>query len=461
MNMKKITGIEKILIVDSDRDYVSRLSKVLMKDNRREVLYSANEEKTLVQLKENPDIKLVLIDDSIKRYEFEHISNYIKKRIGTKILIISDQAGNILESEVINKLDIDSIKNCIIAQLSDYDKFAKYSEISQTSSRQEIEYLIGKGKVISKVLDKVEKYAKMDKPVLIEGETGTGKELIANYLHKLSARKNMVIVNCGILSEELAACELFGSVKGAFTDARDRPGKLDAADGGTLFLDEFNSLPLDVQVKLLRFIECGTYTKVGDTVGHHTNARIIAAGNESFKKLVEKGKFRQDLFERFIKTVYVPTLKERIEDIDYFVDRFIAEENKIQGKTTSISNEARKLLTGHEWYGNIRQLKNFITMLVVEVEADSYSKENIIKPQLVWECFDECQQKKTDNSPKNDSPEEDYTLQTACETAHAIAAEKAIKRALVKTGGNNNEAIKLLDISRGNYYSLKKKFGIR
>ena len=462
--MKKIAGMGKILIVDSDTDYFSRLSKVLMhlmhKNNNLKVLYSANEEKALIQLKENPDIKLVLMDDSIKRYEFEHISSYIKKHLRTKILIISGRVGNTTEPEVVNKSDIDNIKTCISAQLDDYDKFAKKLEISKTSLRQDIEYVMGGGKLISKVLNRVEKYANIDKPVLIEGETGTGKELVANYLHKLSARKNMITVNCGISSKELAASELFGSVKGAFTDAQDRQGKVEAADGGILYLDELNALSPDVQVQLLRFIEYGTYTKVGDTVEHRANVRIIGAGNESFQKLVENGKFRLDLFERFIRVVYVPTLKERFEDIDYFIDRFIAEENKTQGKTASISNEARKLLTDHEWTGNIRQLKNFIAILVIEVETDRHSKEDIINPQLVRECFDECQQKKTGDSPKNDSPAEDYTLHTACEAAYNNAAKKAIGRALIKAGGNNNEAIRLLGISRGTYYSLKKKFRI-
>jgi transcriptional regulator with PAS, ATPase and Fis domain len=425
------------------------------KDNRLEILYSANEEKTLIQLKEHPDIKLVLIDDSIKRYEFEHISSYIKKRLRTKILIISDQAGNIFDTEVINKLDIDNIKNCIIAQLDDYNKFAKDFEISKTSSRQDIEYLMGRGRVISEVLNRVEKYALVDKPLLIEGATGTGKELIAEYLCKLSGRKNMISVNCGSFSKDLIAGELFGSKKGAFTDAQDKKGFVEEADGCILFLDEFNSLPLNAQANLLRLIENKTFFRIGDTVVRKTNVRIIAASNKSCTELMKQGELRQDLHKRFIKTIYIPTLEERIEDIDYFIDRFIAEENKTLCKNVSISDEARKILTGHDWPGNIRQLKNFIEVLVLEVEADSHSKEDIIKPQLILECFD-IPAKKADNSPK-----EDYTLQTACKTAHAIAAEKAIKRALVKTGGNNNEAIKLLNISRGNYYSLKKKFGIK
>jgi transcriptional regulator with PAS, ATPase and Fis domain len=454
--MKKTAEIEKVLIVGSDTDHVSRLSEFLMrimhkKDDRLKVLYSEDEEKTLTQLKENPDIKLVLIDDSIKRNEFEHISSYIRKCPKIKILILSDQAGNTSEPKVVNKLDIDSIKTSIIAYLDDYDKLAKDSEILKTSSRQKIEYLMGRGKVISKVFDEVEMYAKVDKPILIEGATGTGKELIADYLYRLSARKNMITINCGTLSKELATNELFGSVKGAFTGAQNMKGKVEAVNGGILFLDEFNSLPLDIQVNLLRLMENHTFIRVGDTVERAANIRIIAAANKSCRELVVKGELRQDLYERFINTIYVPTLNERIEDIDYFIDRFISEENKTQDKTVSISNEARKLLAGHEWLGNIRQLKNVITKLVIEVKADSYSREYIIQPQLIRECFNKPQYNTTVNVS-----EDDYTLQTA----YKITAEKAIRRALDKTKGNNEKAIKLLGISHGTYFNLKKKLGL-
>jgi transcriptional regulator with PAS, ATPase and Fis domain len=334
--------------------------------------------------------------------------------------------------------------------ISNCDKIAEDSGISKTSLRQEIEYRMGKGKVISEVLDKVEKYAKTDQPVLIEGATGTGKELIANYLCRLSSRKK-ITVNCGSLSRELANSELFGSVKGAFTDARDTKGKVEAADGGILFLDEFNSLPLDVQANLLRLIEHNTFTKVGDIVEHKANVRIIAAGNKSFKESVTRGELRLDLYERFIKTIYVPTLKERIEDIDYFIDRFIAEENKALGKNVSISNAARNFLINCNWPGNVRQLKNFITTLIIEAEMDRQSKKYVIQPQSVRECFNERCQNNFDNIP-----EDDYTLQTAYDTAE----KKAILRALDKTGGNNEKAIELLGVSHGNYYNLKKKLGI-
>jgi Nif-specific regulatory protein len=317
-------------------------------------------------------------------------------------------------------------------------------------ARREIEYLMGTGKVISKVLDRVEKYASIDKPLLLEGATGTGKELIADYLCRLNAQKK-ITVNCGTLSKELANSELFGSMKGAFTGAQDMKGKVEAADGGVLFLDEFDSLPLDVQVNLLRLMENNTFTRVGDTVERKTNVRIIAASNKSCAELVEKSELRQDLYERFIKVIYIPTLKERIEDIDYFIDQFIDKENKTPGKNVSISDEARKILTGHDWTGNIRQLKNFIETLVIEVEPDELSGKYIIEPQLVRICFNE----RLQNTIFNIS-EDNYTLQTACD----IATKKAILRALDKTNGNNEEAIKLLEVSHGNYYNLKKKLRI-
>jgi DNA-binding NtrC family response regulator len=241
------TQTEKILVVDGDTDYTCRLSKLLLshfqhKKNKLEILIAKNEEEARMQLKEISDIKLVLLDDSREYYDFNHIFNHITKDLKIQILIISCQAENISEQKTVNKWDQDSIKTSIDIKLSNYDK------ITKTSLRQDVEYLMGKGKVISAVFDQVEKYAKIDKPVLIEGETGTGKEIIVNYLSKLSARDKIINVNCGSFSKDLAASELFGSVKGAFTDAQNKKGFVEEAEGGILFLDEFNSLPLDVQV---------------------------------------------------------------------------------------------------------------------------------------------------------------------------------------------------------------------
>jgi transcriptional regulator with PAS, ATPase and Fis domain len=417
------TTLEKILVIDGETDYICTLS-----DCYQHILGASNEEEVRIQLKENPDIKLVLLNNSIER--FDHILKRITKDPKIKVLITSDQAENISEQEFVYKLDFESMKTAIDVQLNNYNTIAKDTKTAKSLLRQGIENLMGKGKVISAVIDKVEQYARIDEPLLIEGKTGTGKELIANYIYKLSGRKNMITINCSTIPKELANSELFGSVKGAFTDAQNKKGLIEAADGGILFLDEFNSLLHDCQAYLLRFIEYKTFTRAGDTVERKADVRIIVAGNVSFTESVMKGELRRDLYERFVKTLYIPTLQERIEDIGHFIDRFIVEENEKQGKTVIISNEARKLLADYDWTGNICQLKNRITMLVIETEPDNNRpKKCVIKPQAVREYFNEHYQ-----NTLIDIPEDDYTLKTAYSVACDSAARKAIIQALTKTG---------------------------
>jgi two-component system NtrC family response regulator/two-component system response regulator AtoC len=325
------------------------------------------------------------------------------------------------------------------------------AENFKSVARKEIEEKMGHGKVIVKVFDQIEKYAKTDVPILFEGETGTGKELIANYLWKNSSRKDMRTLNCGSLSSELADSELFGHKKGSFTGAdSDTIGLVKTMDNGILFLDEINSLPLEVQVKLLRVIENGTFIRKGDTTESKVNVRIIAAGNKSFQNLIEKGEFREDLYERFRKRIYVPNLKERIEDIDHFIDHFIDDESNQQGKKVFISKEARKILSESDWERNVRQLKNTIANMVTEVEMDNKTKTFLIRPELVRECL-----KETGRS-KSEIPNNDFTLQTAIDRV----TKQAILRALEKTGGHNEQAIKELRIARGTYYKEKERLGI-
>jgi two-component system response regulator HydG len=483
---KKLEGLEKILVVDDNRIYTNRLSKFKAgfdhKENKLNVLVATDKEGARTLLNENPDIKLVLLNGSMERNDFENILGYIRKDMKTcvQIVTISGSIENIPKQEIVDKYSPadfidrqgsdDRVKACIIACLDKYDKLAeieiaKISKISKTPARLDIESLMGKGKVISEVFEQVEKYAKMNNSILIEGATGTGKELIANYLSKLSDKK-IVPVDCSTLVKEVVASELFGSVKGAFTDAVNKKGFVEEAEGGILFLDEINYLPLDTQAKLLRLIENKVFTKVGDPVEHKANVRIIAAGNESFEELIANGKFREDLYERFSGIIYLPTLKERIEDIVFFIDRFLLEKNKALDKTVTISSEARKALITYDWPRNIRQLKNFIEVLVVKVDIDRQSGKGIIQLQLVQECFNrhtvqrQLPQKGFNTPQENKTenvPEDDYTLQAA----YDCAAKTAILRALDKTGGNNTKTIELLCISHGKYFYLKKKLELK
>jgi len=207
--------------------------------------------------------------------------------------------------------------------------------------------------------------AESDSSVLIQGETGTGKELLARAIHDLSPRrgKPFVAVNCGALPDTLLESELFGYRKGAFTDAtRDKPGYFETAEGGTLLLDEIGDLSAAFQVRLLRVLQDRTYQPLGATEPKKANVRIMAATNRDITDLVEKGVFRKDLFYRVnVIRLDLPPLRERKEDIPMLVKHFIGKLNRLQGKAiTGITQEALFLLMAHDHPGNIRELENII-----------------------------------------------------------------------------------------------------
>jgi transcriptional regulator with PAS, ATPase and Fis domain len=323
-------------------------------------------------------------------------------------------------------------------------------------ARKQIEGIMGKGKVISDVFRRIETYAKQDCSLLIEGETGVGKKEIVTYLHSISPRRNykLVIIDCGAISESLIETELFGCIKGAYTDAKiDKKGKIEIANGGILFLDEINSLSIDLQKKLLRVIQEKEITRVGDTKPIKVDVRIIAAGNENFRDLVRNKRFRRDLYERFVDTIRIPTLEERAEDMDFFIDKFIEEKSNELGKQgVRIDKEARKMLKNHQWEGNVRELIHFIHKLVSFVEQENGAKTYIISPELLREyCLPESLITKEET---NDNEHLSW------ETALNITRKNIIEQALKETKGNHEEAIKLLKMSRSSYFEWKKKLGI-
>ncbi len=212
------------------------------------------------------------------------------------------------------------------------------------------------------------KIAASDLTVLIEGETGTGKELLAEYIHKHSDRsdKQLIKLNCAALSQELIESELFGHVKGSFTSAiKDRVGLVEAANGGTLFLDEIGEMPMAMQAKMLRFLQNREYQRVGDNMTRKSDVRIVAATNRNLEDAISTGLFREDLFYRLSAfRLLVPPLRHRKEDIIALAQYFIA--RATQGKQPlELSEEAKKILMVYEWRGNIRELENMIVRACV------------------------------------------------------------------------------------------------
>jgi len=245
------------------------------------------------------------------------------------------------------------------------------------------EQLIGASGAIAELSQEIDRIARSDAKVLVTGESGVGKELVANAIHQRSARaqRPMVAVNCAGLPETLLESELFGHVKGSFTGAyRDKQGKLEMADGGSIFLDEIGEMTLRMQGLLLRFMETGELQKVGaDRVAGRVNVRVIAATNRNLRDMIAEGTFREDLFYRLnVIHLTVPALRERREDIPALIDHFLAGFTKSNGHAVKhISSDAAKLLCDYSWPGNVRELENVIERLVVTGRSESVMPDDL------------------------------------------------------------------------------------
>lgn len=292
----------------------------------------------------------------------------------------------------------------------------------------------------------VEKIAATDVSVLITGENGTGKDVLAGEIHRLSLRKAqpMVCVDAGAITETLFESELFGHVKGAFTDAHsDRKGKIEEADGGTLFLDEIGNIPLNLQAKLLRVLQNRTVSKVGSSVSTPVDIRLICATNRNLDEMVRHGEFREDLLYR-INTMHIelPPLRMRPDEIlplaEIFMQRFCA---KYHRDVTGISPEAAALLKNCPWNGNVRELQNAVERAVILSEGP------VLKPAdfNIAACGNAF-------SPSGSGPSGEQTLE--------MAEENAIRAAMERFSGNLTHVAKALNISRPTLYTKLKKYNI-
>ena len=290
----------------------------------------------------------------------------------------------------------------------------------------------------------VEKIAPTDATVLITGENGTGKDVLANEVHRLSKRSNktMVSVDIGSITGTLFESELFGHVKGAFTDAHaDHVGKFELANGTTLFLDEIGNIPLNLQAKLLRVLQNRSITRVGDSLPHPIDIRLICATNMDLPQMVKEGRFREDLYYRInTVTLQLPPLRERTDEIvplaNLFMERY---SEKYHREVKSIDDEAVQLLQRCQWKGNIRELQNCIEKAVILSEGERiHAKDLQINPA---DLKDDIQLSSNQESLEN-------------------AEEKVIRAAMKKYNGNLTLVAKALNISRPTLYNRLKKYGI-
>ncbi len=300
--------------------------------------------------------------------------------------------------------------------------------------------IVGNSSGLVDVLDKVKLVAPSRATVLLEGETGTGKELIAQAIHQNSdrSRKAFVPVHCAALASNLLESELFGHEKGAFTGATERRvGRFEAADGGTLFLDEIGEIDASTQVKLLRFLESRTFERLGSSKSITVDVRLVCATNRNLAEMVKRGEFREDLLYRLnVVTIYLPALRERQDDLlmllDHYIQRF-AEENALE--PVRLTEGALKVLRAYAWPGNIRELRNFCENIVI-LKRGSEVTEYDLDPRYQATAAD---------TPPQATP---APLNVGSTLSKEENEKRLLRNALIKSNGNRTKAAGLMGISR-------------
>jgi DNA-binding NtrC family response regulator len=310
--------------------------------------------------------------------------------------------------------------------------------------------IIGQSPALDSLIRSAKIVAATDVTVLLKGETGTGKEVLATAIQQASTRANkaFITLNCAALPESLIESELFGHKKGSFTGATtDKQGLLQAADGGTLFLDEINSLPLSIQAKLLRFLESGECLAVGEVKPYKVDVRIISATNTDLNKQIKAGEFRSDLYFRLnVVPLELPPLAQRTEDIDLLIKHFLdIFQNAHALAAPKFSKQALKTLKAYSWPGNIRELRNVCERLSILLAGKVIEPENL--------PFEFTAQK-VSNIPATT----DFTLPEAGLKLDTLEAD-LISQALDRTNGNRSKSARLLGISRDTLLYRMQKHG--
>ena len=314
-------------------------------------------------------------------------------------------------------------------------------------------FIIGESPQSQEVLKHIRLIAPTDMSVIIQGETGTGKEFVANEIHDLSRRKEnpFVAIDCGALPKELAGSELFGHIKGSFTGAiGDKTGSFEAANGGTLFLDEIGNLSYENQIKLLRVIQERKIKKIGSTKDIPIDVRVIVASNENLAEAVKHGEFREDLYHRFNEfKITLSPIRERKADIKLFAQHFLKNSNRELGKDVrQFDEEVVTTMKNYYWHGNLRELHNVVKRAVLLSQGDTVMMEALPEEIKSPSYFDEVTVDQSSTEPAN------------LKAVSKIAERDAIMQVLEKTGYNKTKAANVLNIDRKTLYNKMKSYNI-
>lgn len=439
----------KILIIEDDLTFSQILEGFLTKHGHEPT--AVNEVKKSLKLSAEQNFDLFLVDYRLPD--------------GTGLDVLSHIRGMGMTQPVIIMTSFNDVRTAVKSiQLGAFDyitkpvnpdellmiinnALGKKEKPATVNSIEHADAIKGKSSIADKLYEHINLVAPTDMSVIIQGETGTGKEYAARALHMHSKRKDkpFVAIDCGALSKELAASELFGHAKGAFTGAlNDKKGQFEVANGGTLFLDEVGNLSYEVQVKMLRALQERTIQPLGSTKNIKVDVRIITATNDDLKNSVSNGDFREDLYHRLNEfKIQLPPLRDRGKDVELFINHFIKLSNEeLNRNVQHLSPAAKDLLLQYDWPGNLRELKNVIKRMVLltpteTAEIDSLPEEMIIAINQV---------------PKPNGSD--------LKAINEVNEKMLIIETLIKVKYNKSKAAKLLNIDRKTLYSKMERYEI-
>jgi DNA-binding NtrC family response regulator len=368
----------RILLIEDEAAIRRVLVKILSEESDSYTVIEAEDGLAGVELVKGEDFDLILCDIKMPKMDGVEVLEAVKKiKPEIPIVMISghgdlDTAVNTMRLGAFDYIskppDLNRLLNTVRIALDRKELVIENTRLKKKVSKNY--EMVGESKAILQIKDMIEKVAPTEARVLITGPNGTGKELVAHWLHQKSERSKgtMIEVNCAAIPSELIESELFGHVKGAFTSAnKDRAGKFEAANGGTIFLDEVGDMSLSAQAKVLRALQENKVQRVGSDRDIKVDVRVIAATNKDLKKEIEEGNFREDLYHRLaVILIKVPGLNERREDIPLLVNYFTKKISEEHGTTEKkFSAKALKLLQEYDWTGNIRELRNVVERLII------------------------------------------------------------------------------------------------
>lgn len=466
----QITGCKPaLLLVDDDPLIAESLTLALEKDYQVSVAESRAQAKSLLQKMDKPP-SLALVDlglppaQHIPDEGFALIDELLAFNYNIKILVLSGQSekANIQHALTLGAVDFVP-KPCDIKLLQTRLKHQMMmldAELAESKKSHGDSSLLGESPAIRTLHQLVDQFSDTPFPVLIEGESGSGKELVAQYTHDKSTRSEapFLTINCAAFTAELLEAQLFGNVKGAFTGATEtRAGFFEDAGEGSLFLDEIGELPLSLQSKLLRVLENGEFYRLGETSARVSKARIIAASNRDLKEAVRAGEFRQDLYHRIsVLTVYVPPLREREKDCLLLLDHF-RELYSVGAGSFSLAPDAEKMLVEYTFPGNVRELRNIVIRLGAKYSGKQVSEKQLhaeLETNVLVKSFEE-----TDNGNLQIEQElSDSSFQL--DDVLGELEKRYISTAMRISGGNLSKAARMLGVNRTTLYSRMQRLGI-